>query len=112
MPSTPSPVSMGPRWTSSGGCSPGRRSQGDDRRGGQAGCLVLLQLDLVRSPGYVPIMSTKPRAPRPSPTGDVAGGTAPTSGCPRPPRPPTDKASACEDRSEAFVVSGYGPTVA
>ncbi len=30
-------------------------------------------------------MSTKPRAPRSSPTGTVAGGTAPTSRCPSPP---------------------------
>jgi hypothetical protein len=34
---------------------------------------------------YVPTMATMPRAPRHSPTGDAAGGTAPTSRCPSPP---------------------------
>jgi hypothetical protein len=43
--------------------------------------------DLVRGPRYVPTISTKPR---PSPTGDAAGGTAPTSRCRSPPRTPAD----------------------
>src|SRR3954447_23953798 len=52
-------------------------------------------------------MSTRPRTPRPSPTGDAAGGTAPTSRCPSPPFAPAawppQEAGARQSRSAGSI---------